>query len=208
MTLYDVTVSIMAVVMSQDQHSYIKIQCQRNKTAKEIFSVLQEACGTYALSYSQVTRWVSEFKNGRECVQDRASRTVTAMDSYNTEQLKRLLKSDRRIMCEEMAQEIEISVGSVHTILCNHLKMRKVLARWMPPRWMPHRLTSDQVECRLEVATHLLSRFGLEGQDFLSRIVAIDEMWVRSYEPELKRQSAVWHTPVSPRPAKYRRTQS
>ena len=102
-----------------------------------------------------------------------------------------------------MAQELEISVGSVHTILRNHLKMRKVSARWVP-----HRLTSDQAERRLEVATHLLSRFDSEGQDFLSRIVAIDETWVSSYEPELKRQSAEWHTPSSTRPAKYRRTQS
>ena len=85
-----------------------------------------------------------------------------------------------------MAQELEISVGSVHTILRNHLKMRKVSARGVP-----HRLTSDQAERRFEVATHLLSRFDSEGQDFfLSRIVAIDETWVRSYEPELKTQSA------------------
>ena len=102
-----------------------------------------------------------------------------------------------------MAQELELSVGSVHTILRNHLKMRKVSASRMP-----HRLTSDQAEGRLYVGTHLLSRFDSEGQDFLSRIVAIDEMWVRSYEPELKRQSAEWHTPSSPRPAKYRRTLS
>ena len=81
--------------------------------------------------------------------------------------------------------------------------MRKVSARWMP-----HRLTSDQAEHHLEVATHLLSRFDSEGQDFLSIIVAIDETWVRSYEPELKRHSAEWHTPSSPRLAKYRRTQS
>ena len=184
---------------------YLILVWERNKTAKEIFSALQEACGTYALSYLQVTRWVNEFKNGRECVQDahRAGRTVMATDSYNTEQFKRLLKSDRRIMCKEMAQELEISVGSVHTILCNHLKMRRVSARWVP-----HRLTSDQAECCLEVATHLLSWFDSEGQDFLSRIVAIDETWVRSYEPELKRQSAEWHTPSSPRLAKYRRTQS
>ena len=134
MTLYDITVSIMAAVTSQDQRSYIKIECQHNKTAKEICSALQEACGTYALSYSQVTRWVNEFKNGRECVQDahQAGRTVTATDSYNIEQFKRLLKSDRRITWEEMAQELEISVGSVHTILHNHLKMRKVSARWVP----------------------------------------------------------------------------
>ena len=178
----------MAAVTSQAQRSYIKIECQRNKTAKEIFSTLQEACGIYALSYSTVTRWVNEFKNGRECVQDahRAGRTVTATDSYNTEQLKRLLKSDRRITCKEIAQELEISVGSVHTctILRNHLKMRKISARWVP-----HHLTSDQAERSLEVATHLLSRFDSEGQDFFffPRIVAIDEMWVRSYmyEPEL-----------------------
>ena len=131
MALYDVTVSVMAAVTSQDQRSYTKIECQRNKTAMEIFSALQESCGTYALSYSQVTRWVNEFKNGREGVQDthRADRTVMATDSYNTEQLKGLLKSERRITCGEMAQELEISVGSVHTILHNHSKMRKVSAR-------------------------------------------------------------------------------
>ena len=136
MTLYDVTVSVMAAVSSQDRRSYIKIKCQRNEIAKEIFSALQEACGTYALSYSQVIRWVNEFKNGRECVQDanRAGRTVTATNSYKTEQLKRLLKSDRRITCEEMAQELEISAGLVHTILRNHLKMRKVSVSWVPHR--------------------------------------------------------------------------
>ena len=79
---------------------------------------------------------MNELKNGRECVQDanRAGRTVMATDSYKTEQLKRLLKSDRRITCEEMAQELEISVGLVHTILRNHLKMRKVSVSWVPHR--------------------------------------------------------------------------
>ena len=32
-------------------------------------------------------------------------------------------------------------------------------------------------------------------------------MWVRSYEPEVKRQSAEWHTPSLPRPAKFQRVQ-
>ena len=87
MTLYDVTIRVIAAVASQNQRMYIKIKCQRNKTAKEILSALQEACGTYVLSYSQVIRWVNELMNGRKCVQDahRAGRAVTAIDSCNTE---------------------------------------------------------------------------------------------------------------------------
>ena len=37
--------------------------------------------------------------------------------------------------------------------------------------------------------------------------MAIDETLIGSYEPELKSQSAEWDTPVSARPAKFRRKQ-
>ena len=57
-------------VTPQDQRSYIEIESQRNKTAKEIFAALQEVCGTSALSYCQITRRVNEFKSGRESVED------------------------------------------------------------------------------------------------------------------------------------------
>ena len=189
----------MAAVTSQ--RSYIKIECQGNKTAKEIFAALQEVCCPSALSYCQVTRWVDEFKSGRKSVEDacRVGRLMTATDDYNTE----LLKDDRRITCKEMAQELEISVGSVHFILRNRLKMRKVSARWLP-----HRLTPEQAERCLTIATRLLYHYDSEGQDFLERIVAVDETWIRSYEPEMRRQSTEWHTPSSTRPEKYRWTQS
>ena len=102
-----------------------------------------------------------------------------------------------------MAQELEISVGSVHTIISNRLGMRKVSARWIP-----HRLTSNQAQRRLKVATANFTGFSTVGEDFLSRIVSIDETGVRSYESELKRQSAEWHTPSSPRYAKFWRVHS
>ena len=135
----------MATVTSQDQRSYIKIECQRNKTAKEIFATLQEVCSASALSYCQVTRWVNEFKSGRESVEDACcvGQPMTATDDYNTEQVKKLLKDDRTITYEEMvAQELEISGGSVHFFLRNRLKMSKVSA-W----WLPHHLTPEQAEC-------------------------------------------------------------
>ncbi len=102
--------------------------------------------------------------------------------------------------CEELAQDIDISVGSVHSIIRNRLGMKKVSSRWVP-----HQLTSAKIERRRNVATDLLSRFEEEGNDFISKIVAIDETWIRSYEPEMKTQSAEWHTPNSPRPVNFRR---
>ena len=43
-------------------------------------------------------------------------------------------------------------------------------------------------------------RYQREGDDFLGRIVAIDEISIRSYEPNLKRQSSEWKHPGSSRP--------
>ena len=51
MTSFYVNNSVMAAVKSQDQHSYIKIECRRNKT--ETFAAQQEVCGTSDLSYCQ-----------------------------------------------------------------------------------------------------------------------------------------------------------
>ena len=60
---------------------------------------------------------------------------------------------------------------------------------------------------RLIVATTLLSRVETDANNFISRIVAIKEVWARPYEPEMKRQATEWHTPNSPRPAKFWREQ-
>ena len=43
-----------------------------------------------------------------------------------------------------------------------------------------------------------------EGENLLNSIISIDEIWVRAYEPELKRQSAEWRHEGSPRRQKFR----
>ena len=42
---------------------------------------------------------------------------------------KEMVMSSRRITVEELADEISISHGSCHAILCNHLKMKRVPAK-------------------------------------------------------------------------------
>ena len=42
----------------------------------------------------------------------------------------------------------------------------------------------------------------------LQQINAIDETWIWSFEPKLKRQSSEWHTKYSPRPVKFHQSQN
>ena len=50
----------------------------------------------------------------------------------------------------------------------------------------------------------LLKRLRSKKDDFLSRLVTVDETWVHSYEPENKAQSRQWVGPGSPLPKKFK----
>ena len=53
----------------------------------------------------------------------------------------------------------------------------------------------------------MLDHYQGEGDDFLGLIVAMDETWACSYEPNLKCQSNEWKHPSSLHPKKVRPTQ-
>ena len=72
---------------------------------------------------------------------------------------------------------------------------------------MLHEISKVQQWHRYTVAQALLDRYQRDGNDFLGRIVAMDETWVRSYEPNLKRQSNEWKHRGCPLPKKMRPTQ-
>ena len=85
---------------------------------------------------------------------------------------------------EEIAQALGISHGSISTILHNCLGMRKLTARWVPKF-----LSDEQMATRESVCSALLKRFRSKD-DFLLRLVTVDETWVHYYEPENKAQES------------------
>ena len=109
-----------------------------------------------------------------------------------------LVYSDRRIQVEEIAQALGISHGSVPTILHDRLGMRKLTARWVPKS-----LSDEQMATRASVCSALLKCFRSKD-DFLLRLVTVDETWVHYYEPENKAQSPHLVGPGSPRPKKFK----
>ncbi|MEW8542119.1 MAG: hypothetical protein AB2693_01175 [Candidatus Thiodiazotropha sp.] len=127
---------------------------------------------------------------------------VTVTDVSNTE-IFALLNSDRRFTCMEIAHETGISKSSIHVILMQYLGMRQIAARWVP-----HTLSKTEKDKRVQICSELLNRYSEEeeGEMVLNRVVAINETWIWSFEPELEHQSSEWHTPNLPRPVKYRRS--
>ena len=110
-----------------------------------------------------------------------------------------LVYSDRQIQVDEIAQALGISHGSVSTILHDRLGMRKQLTA----RCVPKALSDEQMATRASVCSTLLKRFRSKD-DFLLRLVTVDETWVHYHEPEIKAQSRQWVGPGSPRPKKYK----
>ena len=125
----------------------------------------------------------------------RSGRPLDATDEEKCKKVRDLVYSDRRIHVEELAQALGISHGSVSTILHDLLGMRKLTARWVPKS-----LSDEQMATRASVCSFLLKRFRSKD-DFLLRLVTVDETWVHYFEPENKAQSRQW--PWSPRPKKF-----
>ena len=161
----------------------------KDKTGKEIHGELADVYGSSAPSYAQVKFWVEEFKRGRTSLEDEA-RSGRPLDATDEEMFKKVrdLVSDRRIQVEEIAQALGISHGSVSTILHDRLGMRKLTVRWVPKCFSDEHMTT-----RASVCSALLKRFRSKD-DFLLRLVTVDETWVHYYEPENKAQSSVGRT--------------
>ena len=153
----------------------------KGKTSKEIHGILAGVNRSSAPSHAQVKFWVGEFKRGRTCLEDeaRSGRPTDATDEEMCKKVRDLVYSDSRIQEEEIAQALSVSHSSISTIL----GIRKLTARWVPKS-----LSDEQMATRASVCGALLKRFRSKD-DFLLRLVTVDETLFHYYEPENKVQN-------------------
>ena len=173
----------------------------KGKTGQEIHCELTNIYGSSAPSYAQVKFWVGEFKCSRMSLEDetRSGRPSDVTDEEMCNKVRDLVYSDRRIKVEEIANALHISHGSFSTTLHDGLGMHKLTAHWVPKS-----LSDEQMATRASVYSALLKWFRSKEDDFLSRLVTVDETWVHYYEPENKAQSHQSVGPGSPRPKKFK----
>ena len=166
---------------------------------------LMNAFGAQAPSRATVYNWFAEFRRHRETLQDaeRSGRPCSATTEENVTAVQKLVEDDARITTAFIAAQLQISVGTVSTILHDSLGLSKVSCRWIP-----HILTTDQKRQRVSWCQSMLRRFDGGESRAVCDIVSGDETWVYTFDPESKQQSFQW-TPVgSPPPLKAARSRS
>ena len=91
-------------------------------------------------------------------------------------------------------------MGTVHTIIREELKMRKICAKFVP-----RVLREDQKERRCHDSREMVELINSDPA-VLDALVTCDESWIYCYDPEIKRQSSQWKHAGSPRPKKARQS--
>ena len=157
--------------------------------------MLTVAYGEATLDRSNVYRWYKMFSEGREDVNDeeRTGRPSTSTTDENIDEVKKIVLANRRITVREVAEDLNISIGSCHSIFTNDLGMRRVAAKFVPKL-----LNFDQKQHRINIAKELLDSVR-DDPNVLQRIITGDESWVYGYDVETKAQSSQWKLPHEPR---------
>jgi len=104
---------------------------------------------------------------------------------------------NRRTSAKSIAEQLGILRERVGSITHEDLDMRKLSVKWVPKCLM-----ADQKPQRCQSFEQLLEFFRRDPNDFLPRLVTMDETWLYQYDPEAKQQSMDWRNSGSPRPKK------
>ncbi|GFV36290.1 putative mariner transposase [Trichonephila clavipes] len=98
--------------------------------AIETFAKLQQTYEDSVLSRCQVFRWLKAFSEGRESIEDepRNGKPSISKTAKNNFRVRDLVRSDRRLTIRMIGDELDLNHTTVHQILTNELKMKKINA--------------------------------------------------------------------------------
>jgi len=168
--------------------SYVKTRLLLGLTAIQIHSELCIAYGPEVVSYRTVARWIRRFSDGQDSLEDnpRSGRPLSAVNRNNIDAVRDLVNEDPHISIDYIADILDVSHGSVDTILKQHLGLRKISARWVP-----HQLTQQQRQQRIDICLENLTKFET-GAWRLCDIVTGDESWFYHRKISSKQGSQAW----------------
>ena len=128
--------------------------CQ-GKSFQECFQSLKHCFGEQSPSKATVFRWSRHFMSDARTLEDddRCGRVATTVTPENFSRVESLIKKDLNIAYDEIQDVMKIS-SEVSLAFFDYLDVRKRCARWVP-----HGLSEEQKQGRVDWCTHMLRKF-------------------------------------------------
>ena len=122
---------------------------RRGLTQQQCIDELNSIFGDEAPSRTSVYRWYGEFNRGRSSLQDefREGRPKSVVVPETIDAVRQLILQDRHVTYREIETTLGISGTSIHSILHEHLTVKKICSRWIP-----HNLSIAQKNQSIRVA--------------------------------------------------------
>ena len=165
---------------------YIWARLKLGDTPTAIHNQLQMLCGSECPSFSTVTRWFKDFQTGeREGIndRDRPGRPRCTKSEENIIRIRDMINKDKRLTVREMEDSTGIPKSSIHEILQDHLKLKKLCARWVP-----HIFSPEQKQQRVAMAQQLIPMLNDKHLFWVTG----DESWFMFHQMQSKLQNVVW----------------
>jgi len=177
-----------------EQRVYIKMRTALKIEVKSIHQELLVIQPNTAYSYSNVALWSKRFREGRDSVKDdqRPERPLTATTKANIRRVEELVEQDRRITYRAIEALTSLNLHTIHGILHDHLGRRK-----RKSRWVPHRLTDENKQRRLNFATAMLKEI-TSGRLRLDHIITGDEFWIYHRKIQKAQSNSTWRRADEP----------
>ena len=160
----------------------IKFCFKLGKNTIETYGMLQTAFRPFCMNRASVFEWHKRFKEGRESVRDdeRCERSKEVKTSELIGQIKNFMDKNRCVSIEIISAQFDVSAGTVHTIIREELKMRKICAKFVV-----RVLREDQKKRRCHESREIVELVNSDPA-VLDALVTCDESWVYCKDQETK----------------------
>jgi hypothetical protein len=156
--------------MSVEIRSVMHFLWLNGLTAVEISREVCDVYGQAVLSLRTVERWLARFAAGDETL-EHLPRSGRPRSDSNIALITQLLIDDPYLSQKMIAMILSISSTTVKKILLEDLSLRKVNFKWIP-----HRLSDDQMQERVRLSTELLQFLEARGPRKMTNIFTGDEI--------------------------------
>jgi len=178
-------------ITEEDQRAFIKCHVLLGDSVTDIYTMLQKIARRKALTQRTVYNLFNQYQAGTRTKTSRGSgpgapRTQATEAKLND--LTHYLSEHDDSTEDEMATHLGVSKATVSRMI-NEIGAKKVCTRWVP-----HELNIGNKQTRIDSCQENLNMYRT-SKDMLDRIIAIDESWLRSYDPQDSQSAKRWCLP-------------